>query len=137
MRAKILSPEFELGATYFNHNLKLISGHPLEMAGFRDLRRQLDDLGYYQPLVLDAVPLVEALVHDLLATTHNLKVCREESQSYQKKVIHSRQTPPAPENQALPKVHFDEAKVTKLESRVQDLTVLNKECRDIIRRCGH
>ena len=104
------------------------------MAGFRDLRRQLDDLGYYQPLVLDAVPLVEALVHDLLATTHNLKVCREESQSIQKKVIHSRQAAPETQ-QAVPRVHFDEAKVTKLESRVQDLTVLNKECRDIIRRC--
>ena len=45
-----------------------------KMAGFRNLRRQLDDLGYYQPLVLDAVPLVEALVQDLLTTTHNLKV---------------------------------------------------------------
>ena len=44
------------------------------MTGFRNLRRQLDDLGYYQPLVLDAVPLVEALLQDLLATTHNLKV---------------------------------------------------------------
>ena len=44
------------------------------MTGFRNLRRQLDDLGYYQPLVLDAAPLVEALLQDLLATTHNLKV---------------------------------------------------------------
>ena len=33
---------------------------------YKKLRRQLDDLGYYQPLVPEAAPLVEALLHDLL-----------------------------------------------------------------------
>ena len=47
------------------------------MAGYRTLRKQLDDLGYYQPLVVDAVPLVEALLHDLLTTTNSLKLCKE------------------------------------------------------------
>ena len=26
----------------------------------------------------EAIPLVEVLLHDLLATTHNLKVCKEQ-----------------------------------------------------------
>jgi len=106
------------------------------MTGFRTLRRQLDDLGYYQPLVVDAVPLVEALVQDLLATTHNLKVCREEVSSRQSTkqtttVISSR-SPASCEQQ--PSFHFDSAKVTRLEAKVDDLDLLNKECHEVIRR---
>ncbi len=69
---------------------------------FRELRHKLDDLGYYQvsnvnevlnlivalktffilqSLVPESVPLVEALLHDLLATTHNLKICKEQASS--------------------------------------------------------
>ena len=127
-----------------------------KMAGFRNLRRQLDDLGYYQPLVLDAVPLVEALVQDLLTTTHNLKVrgfdsflkltcelivhrvfnkqvCKDESQQH-RKVIHSRQVGSTSSPGHHPSFHLDEAKVTKLETRVKDLEILNGECRQLINR---
>jgi hypothetical protein len=51
---------------------------PTPVVSYKTLRRKLDDLGYYQPLVPEAVPLVEALLHDLLATTHNLKICKEQ-----------------------------------------------------------
>ena len=50
---------------------------PAPGMSYKKLRRQLDDLGYYQPLVPEALPLVEALFHDLLGTTHNLKICKE------------------------------------------------------------
>jgi len=32
----------------------------------------------FKALVPESIPLVEALLHDLLATTHNLKVCKEQ-----------------------------------------------------------
>lgn len=48
---------------------------------YKKLRRHLDELGYYQPLVPEALPLVEALLNDLLATTHNLKLCKEQKRS--------------------------------------------------------
>jgi hypothetical protein len=35
-------------------------------------------MNLFQALVPESVPLVEALLHDLLATTHNLKVCKEQ-----------------------------------------------------------
>jgi hypothetical protein len=37
-------------------------------------------MNLFQALVPESVPLVEALLHDLLATTHNLKVCKEQQQ---------------------------------------------------------
>ena len=40
---------------------------------YKKLRRQLDDLGYYQPLVPEAAPLVEALLHDLLGMVSYMK----------------------------------------------------------------
>ena len=39
---------------------------PAPGSSYKKLRRQLDDLGYYQPLVPEGLPLVEALLHDLL-----------------------------------------------------------------------
>lgn len=40
---------------------------------YRVLRKQLDDLGYYMPLIVDSVPLVERLLSDLLHTTESLR----------------------------------------------------------------
>ena len=60
-----------------------------------------------------------------------MQVCKEES-SHQKKVIHSRGTAGA--TTAPASFHLDEAKVTRLESRVRDLESLNKECREVIGR---
>lgn len=37
------------------------------------LRKQLDELGYKQVLVVDSVPLVEKLVVDLIQTTGSLQ----------------------------------------------------------------
>ena len=116
------------------------------MAGFRTLRKQLDQLGYYQPLVIDAVPLVEALLHDLLTTTHNLKLCREESKlknQYQYEVEPTRgnagETIPKPSASSTPLTSASEggnhsAKVIRLESRLADLENLNRECNLIIQR---
>ncbi|XP_025835100.1 centrosomal protein of 135 kDa isoform X2 [Agrilus planipennis] len=40
---------------------------------YKKLRRRLNDLGYNQPLVPEAVPLVEKLLHDLIQTTESLQ----------------------------------------------------------------
>lgn len=56
------------------------------MAGFRMLRSQLDDMGYYQPLVVDAVPLVQALLNDLLAANHALRDCKEQHHHQQQSI---------------------------------------------------
>jgi centrosomal protein CEP135 len=113
------------------------------MAGYRTLRKQLDDLGYYQPLVVDAVPLVEALLHDLLTTTNSLKLCKEAKDT--KKNYNTNET----ENNELKNVSKPKAsstpilsstpeetnaKIISLKSRTKDLENLNKECNSIIRR---
>ncbi|XP_046395691.1 centrosomal protein of 135 kDa-like isoform X2 [Ischnura elegans] len=51
---------------------------------FVELRQQLDDLGYLQPLPLDALLLVERLVNDLLHTTDRLSHYKEQWQKSQK-----------------------------------------------------
>ena len=114
------------------------------MAGFRVLRKQLDDLGYYQPLVVDSIPLVEALLHDLLATTSSLKLCRQqngaksnfEQQSNLKDDNHiSASKPSASSTPIIPPSPTDlNVKTIRLKSRVKDLENLNKECNSIIRR---
>ena len=104
------------------------------MAGFRSLRRQLDELGYYQPLVVDAIPLVEALVQDLLLTTHNLKMCREKVQDQQLPASRSQKSFKLSEchdRTALPSI---DPELTKLEIRVADLELLNKESHEVIQR---
>ena len=40
---------------------------------FTSLRKRLDQMGYRQPLVVDALPLVEKLFADLMHTTESLK----------------------------------------------------------------
>lgn len=40
---------------------------------YQALRKQLDDLGYKQVLVPEAVPLVDRLLSDLLKTTESLQ----------------------------------------------------------------
>lgn len=116
------------------------------MTGFRTLRKQLDELGYYQPLVIDAVPLVEALFHDLLTTTHNLKLCSEQSKlkdEYQleveqpnRNVAHKAVSKPSASSTPLT-IAFEGnhgAKIIRLESRLADLENLNRECNLIIQR---
>ena len=52
---------------------------------------QIEDYRFFillcQTLVPDAVPLVEALLHDLLATTHNLKVCKEQRRLHEGELL--------------------------------------------------
>ena len=113
------------------------------MAGYRTLRKQLDDLGYYQPLVVDAVPLVEALLHDLLTTTNSLKLCKETKSN--KNNYHTNDTKNnelkniSKPNAASTPIHTStpeetNAKIISLKSRMQDLETLNKECNSIIKR---
>lgn len=42
-------------------------------ARFQTVRKHLDSLGYRQALSLDALPLIEALLTDLIQTTDSLK----------------------------------------------------------------
>jgi len=42
-------------------------------ARYRTVRKHLDNLGYKQALSLDALPLIEALLADLIQTTDSLK----------------------------------------------------------------
>ena len=114
------------------------------MAGFRILRKQLDDLGYYQPLVVDSIPLVEALLHDLLATTSSLKACRENNEANTQissniatKDDHvvSATKPSASSTPIIPPSPTElNTKTIRLQSRVKDLENLNRECNSIIRR---
>lgn len=46
-------------------------------AKFQRLRRRLDQLGYRQPLPLEALPLAERLFSDLVATTEALRGATE------------------------------------------------------------
>ena len=105
------------------------------MAGFRILRKQLDDLGYYQPLVVDSIPLVEALLHDLLATTSSLKLCRENKESKINDIQPTNLSKPsAASTPIIPSPFEVDAKTIRLQTRVDDLENLNKECNSIIRR---
>lgn len=40
---------------------------------YRTVRKHLDSLGYIQALTLDALPLIEKLLADLIQTTESLK----------------------------------------------------------------
>lgn len=51
---------------------------------FKLLRAKLDELGYFQPLATDSVPLVEALLSDLLATTGNLRAEKERARAWER-----------------------------------------------------
>jgi len=107
------------------------------MAAFRTLRKQLDDLGYYQPLVVDAVPLVEALVHDLLATTHNLRLCKEANKLKYPSHAETDKRPSAtstPVTTSGGSVGGSDHRIFSLESRLADLENLNRECNLIINR---
>lgn len=42
-------------------------------ARYRTVRKHLDNLGYKQALSLDALPLIETLLADLIQTTDSLK----------------------------------------------------------------
>lgn len=42
-------------------------------ARYRTVKKHLDNLGYKQALSLDALPLIEALLSDLIQTTDSLK----------------------------------------------------------------
>lgn len=50
------------------------------MPVFEDCRRRLDELGFYQPLVPECLPLVEALLHQLTTRNHDLKVASDHVQ---------------------------------------------------------
>ena len=100
---------------------------PAPGMSYAKLRRQLDDLGYYQPLVPEGLPLVEALLHDLLATTHNLKICKEQKSG--EKFVKSAK----PEEKAPVSRDFLESeKVLNLTKKVQDLDLLYRESTKII-----
>ena len=114
-----------------------------KMTNFRILRKQLDDLGYYQPLVIDSVPLVEALLHDLLATTNSLKLCKdskEPKQQYNHDTTNSNELRniSKPSASSTPIVSYTpeetNTKIIRLQSRMKDLEDLNQECNSIIRR---
>ncbi len=80
----------------------------------------------------EAVPLVEALLHDLLATTHNLKICQEQGRkSRETEHPESDHTGSKKEASAKDKKKDDnnlaaDVRVIKLQSKVSDLELLNK-----------
>ena len=107
---------------------------PAPTMTYKKLRRQLDDLGYYQPLVPESVPLVEALMHDLLATTHNLKQC----QSNENKMGTSNQS----SNQSKQKSVSEEiirqkdcesTAMIDMKKKVSDLNLMYQESLQVIR----
>ena len=128
---------------------------PAPAMTYKKLRRQLDDLGYYQvclqiffswnqyiiegllfflynlqPLVPEASPLVEALLHDLLATTHNLKKCKEEKYCQQ-----DIQKPSKNDNvnQILKEKETESSRVLGLQKKIKDLELLYQESLSVIK----
>ena len=102
---------------------------PAPGMSFKKLRRQLDDLGYYQPLVPESLPLAEALLHDLLATTHNLKLCKEQKSGFSK--IHhvdEKKSKSDEKNEEF----LESEQVLNLTRKVTDLDLLYKESIKII-----
>ena len=95
---------------------------------YKSLRRQLDELGYYQPLVPESVALVDALLHDLLATTHNLKICQESKNPPPLKSQKSEAT-----DSILKSREIQSEKVIQLEKKVSDFQLLYHESLEIIK----
>ena len=50
----------------------------MESNKFQNLRKSLDEMGYYQQLVPDAVDLVETILSDLLVASRKVKEFRTE-----------------------------------------------------------
>ncbi|KAG8224586.1 hypothetical protein J437_LFUL010041, partial [Ladona fulva] len=119
------------------------------------LRRQLDDLGYHQPLPLDAIILVEKLLNDLLHTTNRLAYYKDLSQKARQNYgsLKDGIQPFLSENEKLTqecnflrsKLHaqIDEANNSKiklktqlhaLKSEISDLQFLNFEYIEKVRR---
>ena len=103
---------------------------PAPGTSYAKLRRQLDDLGYYQPLVPEGLPLVEALLHDLLATTHNLKICKEQKSG--EKFTKSATKQESEKSSKVSRDYLESEKVLNLTKKVQDLDLLYRESTKII-----
>ena len=85
----------------------------------------------FQPLVPEAVPLVEALLHDLLATTHNLKLCKEEQVSNDTcNCDHIKTDNAGAKKDKVPKEESNgetsDVRLIRLQNKVSDLELLNK-----------
>jgi hypothetical protein len=52
---------------------------------FGVLRRRLDDLGYRQILPIEAIPLVERLLNDLVQTTESFKRSKEKAEQLEER----------------------------------------------------
>ena len=68
---------------FTRHRIRNSMSNNLE-AKFGTLRRRLDQLGYKQPLGLDAVPLAERMLSDLLHTTESLRDAEQELTTHQR-----------------------------------------------------
>lgn len=91
---------------------------------YKKLRRQLDELGYYQPLVPEALPLVEALLHDLLATTHNLKICKEQKRPPSSTTCKCQQQSAKASDESSAQREAENLQVIGLKRKVADLDLL-------------
>ena len=102
---------------------------PAPGMSYKKLRRNLDDLGYYQPLVPESVPLVEALFHDLMNTTHNLKICKEQQGCHiaEKPKSHNEG------QKSYDQRSEDNVKIINLKKKIEDLDLLHKESLEVIR----
>ena len=90
-------------------------------------------LGYYQPLVPEAVPLVEALMQDLLSTTHNLKICKESKKCDCKSVHKTAEFVQKSSKDIHHQKDIENAKIIGLQKKVEDFELLYKESLDIIK----
>ena len=90
-------------------------------------------LGYYQPLVPEAVPLVEALMQDLLSTTHNLKICKENKKCDCKSVPKTAEFVQKSSKDIHHQKDVENAKIIGLQKKVEDFELLYKESLEIIK----
>ena len=99
---------------------------------FNSLRKQLDEMGYFQPLVMDALPLVEALVYDLVSVTNDARA---------KRTRDFRVAPEECKPQSATKTKCKSEsemqlreKISDLERQVVDLQLLNAQSVSVVKR---
>ena len=86
---------------------------------FTSLRKRLDQLGYRQPLGIEALPLVEKLFGDLLHTTESLKAAKQQlGKQKEQKVVWEQQAEP---------YRTDNARLVKENNELHQQLIRQKE----------
>ena len=98
---------------------------------FNSLRKQLDEMAYFQPLVMDALPLVEALVHDLVSDTNDARAKR--ARDFRGAEDPRPQRTPKVKSKSETETRLRE-KTSEMERQVVDLQLLNAQSVSVVKK---